>query len=83
MSKREQVRPMTEKKEDISEKMVGTVTADKLNLRKGPDKNSTILYVLDKGAVLDILEDRIEWLKVRYTKLAIEGFVMSDFIRRE
>lgn len=76
-------------KESMTEEMTmkspdtGIVIADKLNLRQGPSSDSRVLYILEKGEVLEIVEDRIDWLKVHYKRLAIDGYVMSKFVKVE
>lgn len=67
----------------VEKKATAIVMADRLNLRQAPSTDSKALYILSKGEILQILEDRIDWQKVRYERLALEGYVMTEFIRVE
>ena len=59
-------------------KQVANVSANSLNVRKGPDVSfSTIESGLNKGEVLKILERQGEWAKVSYTKV---GWVNTKYI---
>lgn len=85
MSKRHENQPETMaeeefKQEDITPKQV-LVTCEKLNLRKAASPNSQVLYILDKGEVLEVIEDRVAWLKVNFKKMAITGYVMKQFTK--
>ncbi|SNZ02424.1 general secretion pathway protein A [Persephonella hydrogeniphila] len=57
-----------------------TVTANKLNVRILPDKNSDIVYVLSKGDELKILGEKDEWYRIKYKN--VEGWVKKDFVRK-
>lgn len=59
-------------------KQVANVSANTLNVRKGPDVSfSTVDNTLQKGEVLNVLEKRGEWAKVSYTKV---GWVNTKYI---
>ena len=59
-------------------KRVANVSANSLNVRKGPDVSyPTVENGLNKGEVLKILEKRGEWAKVSYTKV---GWVNTKYI---
>lgn len=59
-------------------KRVANVSANSLNVRKGPDITfSKIENGLNKGEVLKILEKQGEWAKVSYTKV---GWVNTRYI---
>lgn len=56
------------------------VSCERLNLRKGANSASDVLYILNRGETLHLLEDRGEWSKVHYPKQNLTGYVMSSFI---
>lgn len=85
MSKRHEVQPETMAEEEFEQETNTptqvVVTCDKLNLRKAASPNSQVLYILNKGDVLEVVEDRVVWLKVNFKKMAITGYVMEQFIK--
>ncbi len=59
-------------------KRVANVSANALNVRKGPDVSFGVVENgLNKGEVLKVLEKRGEWAKVTYTKV---GWVNTKYI---
>ena len=59
-------------------KRVANVSANALNVRKGPDVSFGVVENgLNKGEVLKVLEKRGEWAKVSYTKV---GWVNTKYI---
>jgi len=59
-------------------KRVANVSANALNVRKGPDVSFGVVENgLNKGEVLKVLEKRREWAKVSYTKV---GWVNTKYI---
>ena len=59
-------------------KRVASVSANALNVRKGPDVSFGVVENgLNKGEVLKVLEKRGEWAKVSYTKV---GWVNTKYI---
>lgn len=57
------------------------VNVERLNLRKAASMNADVLIILNNGEVLEVLEHRNEWDKVHYPKLALDGYVLRQFIR--
>ncbi|UCD66057.1 MAG: serine hydrolase, partial [Deltaproteobacteria bacterium] len=60
------------------EKRIGLAIAN-LNLRKGPNRSSSIITLLNAGTVLEIEEQKNSWLKVKAKKL--NGWVSSKYVR--
>ena len=61
-----------------SVKRVANVSANSLNVRKGPDVSfPTVESGLNKGEVLKVIEKRGEWAKVSYAKV---GWVNTKYI---
>ncbi len=56
--------------------------ADGLNFRTGPGTNFPSAGQLDRGEVVEILEEKSSWLRVRYTRggRAWVGWVHADYI---
>ena len=68
--------------EPKQDKIIGIVDdCDRLNVRAKPDKDSAVLCVIDKTAVLDIdiNNSTDEFYKV-VTSVGIEGYCMKRFI---
>lgn len=57
----------------------GIVTAKKLNVRKGPSKQTNPAAVIDKGSEVVIEEELQDWYKVRIAG-GIVGYCMAEFI---
>lgn len=55
------------------------VQADRLNVRKEPDINSSRVGYIDHGERVKILENLGEWLKVQYTDKAT-GYVAAQYV---
>jgi uncharacterized protein YraI len=59
----------------------GIVSADKLNLREGPNTSARVLTQLARGTVLDILKDTgFDWLQVRVDGGTAQGFVSKFYV---
>lgn len=56
------------------------VNCERLNLRKGSSQTADVLYILNRGETLHLLEDRGEWIKVHYPKQNLIGYVMSHLV---
>lgn len=56
------------------------VSCERLNLRKGANATADVLYILNRGETLHLLEDRGEWSKVHYPKQNLIGYVMSHLV---
>lgn len=56
-----------------------TVLADRLNVRKQPDIESSRIGYIDKGEKVKILENLGDWLKVQYTDKST-GYVASQYV---
>ena len=56
-----------------------TVLADRLNVRKEPDIESSRIGYIDKGEKVKILENLGEWLKVQYTDKST-GYVSAQYV---
>ena len=59
-----------------------TVVPKKLNLRAGPGENYSVLGRLEKGAVVQQLEAKGDWLKIEATT-NVYGFVAAHLMQRE
>lgn len=57
----------------------GVVTAKKLNVRKGPSKQTNVAAVIDEGREVTIEEELTDWYKVRIAG-GIIGYCMAEFI---
>lgn len=53
---------------------------EKLNVRKGPSKETDPVKVIDQGCDVIILEELPDWHKVRITGDDTIGYCMSEFI---
>lgn len=59
----------------------GSVICKNLNVRKEPTKDSTILQIISKDTVVEILDDADEvWYKIRVGEIG-NGFCMKEFIK--
>ena len=63
----------------MREVKVGVVTAKKLNVRKGPSKDTDPAAVIDEGHEVVIEEELPDWYKVRIAG-GIIGYCMAEFI---
>ena len=59
----------------------GFVTEEKVNFRNDANTDSEIIEELSKGSKLEVLEDREEWIKVKYGDK--EGYVSAKYISDE
>lgn len=83
MSKRHESQPgvmAEEENRKTTEVEQVVVSCERLNLRKAASPDAQVLYILTRGDVLDVLENRVDWIKVRFTKLALDGYVMAKFV---
>lgn len=59
----------------------GSVICKNLNIRKEPTKDSTILQIISKDTVVEILDDADKvWYKIRVGEIG-SGFCMKEFIK--
>ncbi len=58
--------------------MIGSITATRLNIRAQPNISSRKLGELSKGALINILGARNEWLEIQYQNTP--GFVFNDYV---
>lgn len=59
----------------------GSVICMNLNVRKEPTKDSTILQIISKDTVIEILDDVDDaWYKIRVGEIE-SGFCMKEFIK--
>ncbi len=56
----------------------GFVKVNKLNVRQKPSKDAQIVYILNKGNVVRIVDKKGDWLKVRYKN--ITGWVSKRYL---
>lgn len=61
------------------ENKTGTVTATKLNLRKGPGTKNAIINSLSKGQKVTVLDTTKDWYKVETSK-GIQGWVSDTYV---
>lgn len=71
----EEVKPVVQ---EVTTKR-GVVTAKKLNVRKGPSKQTNVAAVIDEGREVTIEEELTDWYKVRIAG-GIIGYCMAEFI---
>ena len=57
----------------------GTVTANVLNVRSGPNTNSSIIAKLKKGTVINLLSKSGNWYKTKVN--GKEGWVSGDYVK--
>ena len=57
----------------------GIVNCSKLNVRKGPSKNTDSLCVIDIGSKLEVEPFNEEWIKVT-TAEGVSGYCMLEFV---
>ena len=57
----------------------GIVNCSKLNVRKGPSKNTDSLCVIDIGSKLEVEPFNEEWIKVT-TADGVSGYCMLEFV---
>lgn len=67
---------------DYIESTNKTVKARRLKLRAGPGENYSVLGILDKGAVVNVLGDKAGWLKIEAPTNAY-GFVAAHLLNKE
>lgn len=81
---RKDVKPVDEVVEETKE-IIGVVSnCEKLNVRSNPDKDSDVLYTLNKGneVMIDKEASTSEFYKV-ITGAGLEGYCMKQFIEVE
>lgn len=63
------------------EPVYGVVNCDKLNVRRGPSKDSKVMCIVSKGEEVMLVaeESTEEWYKV-ITKTGFDGYCMKEFI---
>ena len=67
---------------DYTAKEKATVTADKLNVRKGPSIENEKIGSLTEGTVVEILEEENNWYKVQLSD-GNEGWISGDYVLTE
>lgn len=67
---------------DYTAKEKGTVTATKLNVRKGPSVENDKIGLLDNNIVVEILEDQDNWYKIKLDDNQ-EGWISGDYVLTE
>ncbi|MCR8744062.1 SH3 domain-containing protein [Romboutsia lituseburensis] len=70
---------------DFTVKEKGSVTASKLNIRKGPSTENDKIGSLEKGKAIEILETENNWFKIKLENKKTEefGWVSSEHIFTE
>ncbi len=60
----------------------GTVTADGVNVRKGPSLDDEIIETLNATAEVEIIGESGEWYKIRYNvNTTFEGYMHKNYIK--
>lgn len=54
------------------------VTADTLNIRKGPSTDTSVVAMLSKGVECEVLEEEGNWYKIKYQNYT--GYVSKDYV---
>ena len=67
---------------DYTEKENATVTANKLNVRKGPATEHDKLDTLDKNTEIKLLEEQDNWYRIKLDDKK-EGWVCGDYVLTE
>lgn len=67
-----------EVKEPVKKNKIGVVTAEKLNVRKDPEKGDNVIKVINKGTRVVIRKELPGWYRIQFDNKF--GFVMSEFI---
>ena len=79
-------RMVSQEKKEKEQKQIAFVNVPWLNMREKPSRVAPIIYVLQYGDALEILDQGPDtWIKVRYVKgdKVIEGWVNGKYVRRE
>ncbi|MGB6290742.1 MAG: SH3 domain-containing protein, partial [Desulfobulbales bacterium] len=63
----------------ISSKQTVIVNIDTGNLRSGPSTSDSIIAIVKKGVVFEVLEIKGDWIKVRY-KNEITGWLYNSLL---
>lgn len=82
MSKRREVTIMNPPVEEKEETLIGIVSdCKRLNIRREPNVNKEVVFVVDVGAVLviDLEKSTDEFYKI-YTETGVEGYCMKRFV---
>lgn len=61
---------------------IGEITADRVNVRAGPDLNFEIIYSFDKGQKIEVKEQRFGWYRVVLPQECIL-YINKEFVSRE
>ncbi|MBI2485628.1 MAG: SH3 domain-containing protein [Deltaproteobacteria bacterium] len=69
-------------KEPPSEKQILALTVPAANLRKGPNKKYPVAFVVKSGDVIEKLDERGNWIKIR-TQSGDEGWIWKKLVRGE
>jgi len=58
------------------------VTAKKLNLRGGPGENYSVLGVIEKGAAVEVVTTKGDWMQIQ-TPASAFAFVAANYLKQE
>ena len=61
-------------------KMGVVINCDRLNVRKGPSKQTNPASTISKGTIVEIVEELPDWYKITAANGNIKGYCMSEFI---
>ena len=60
---------------------IGVVNGcEKLNVRKGPSKQTNPAFIITKGTKVKVLEELPDWYKITTANGKINGYCMAEFI---
>lgn len=65
------------------EATTGKINSETVNMRKEPNKDSTIIEQLDKGCKVEILEQENGWYKIKVEEKNITGYVSDKLVETE
>ena len=69
------------KSEYLEEAELGVVTADSAEVRAQPQPDARVVFVAEKGVMLEVVDDDSKWLQVRHEEGEI-GYVLKSQIWR-
>lgn len=69
-------------KEPPSEKQILALTVPAANLRKGPNKNYPVASVVKSGDIIEKLDERGNWIKIR-SQSGDEGWIWMKLVRED
>lgn len=77
-TKPKRVSEAKEVKEPIRKNKIGVITAEKLNVRKDPEKGDNVIEILTEGTRVVIIKELSDWYRIKFDNKV--GFVMSKFV---